>query len=627
MQPGHRRPGQGPHGARDRRPGRTHGHLGRQGGHPVPQAQYLQGPRRARHPRANRPHPLHARGPGRHLRPGRPLGLSGHGRGRAHRGRARLGRAHPAGRGLCRAHGASDYGHLPLGADAHRREPFLRRTPGRPGIRGPVGQPARTGDRPGAAQDGHHPAPVGRVHRLRGHGGAARRRPAAELQLPRALQAAAAAALPHHLDQRAHPRGHPRGVRPLAHVLGRDHRRGRALLPQHRGQGRPLPREVAPPAVHRARGPGPPRGLPQRHPHQPAPGRAEGHAGHHPGAGERPDRAPGLRHRIRFLLPHAAQGDPGGQGRARALHGRADQRHLGLRGGRRPGPVGRAQRRRRPARRGALRARARRGLHGRVGGRPSHQGHRGALPHVHLARRAPAAPARGQRRRPAHGHGPRAWAGGRRPLGSLQRQARRRRGRARRAEHHPRAPRRRHPRPTHRHGRLHSGQGRDPGRAAAPARAAHRPAGAVLPRPGEHGRRGPGRGRDRGQIRGLPQAPGAPGGPFGASGIRRPARGAGLRRRGRADPRGGGEAHPRAPAHPGSGLAHLGHHPPPPLPAWKSIWPSSRAGMHNPLPRDNKSGYIWASGHSRPAALRPCGSPGPARAAHPRAPPLGMPAT
>jgi tRNA uridine 5-carboxymethylaminomethyl modification enzyme len=67
-------------------------------------------------------------------------------------------------------------------------------------------------------------------------------------------------------------------------------------------------------------------------------------AGGHPGPGKRPDRAPGLRHRIRLRLPHPACAHARDQGRSRPVPGRADKRHLGLRGGRGPGTVGGAER-------------------------------------------------------------------------------------------------------------------------------------------------------------------------------------------------------------------------------------------------------------------------------------------
>ena len=77
---------------------------------------------------------------------------------------------------------------------------------------------------------------------------------------------------------------------------------------------------------------------------------------------------------------------------------RADQRHHRLRRGRGAGPVRRHQRGAAVPGRGRLAAAARRGLPGRAGRRPDHQGRDRAVPHVHQPGRVPAAAARRQRR-------------------------------------------------------------------------------------------------------------------------------------------------------------------------------------------------------------------------------------
>jgi tRNA uridine 5-carboxymethylaminomethyl modification enzyme len=77
---------------------------------------------------------------------------------------------------------------------------------------------------------------------------------------------------------------------------------------------------------------------------------------------------------------------------------RPDQRHHRLRRGGGPGPVRRHQRRAAVPGRERLAAAPRRGLPGRAGGRPDHQGRDRALPHVHQPRRVPPAAARRQRR-------------------------------------------------------------------------------------------------------------------------------------------------------------------------------------------------------------------------------------
>ena len=105
----------------------------------------------------------------------------------------------------------------------------------------------------------------------------------------------------------------------------------------------------------------------------------------------------------RELLPYAGSKEAAGPAARRP-----DQRHHRLRGG---GCAGHCRRHQRGAdrrgRRAPLRRLARRRLSGRDDRRPGHARRVRALPHVHLARRVPAAPARRQCRPAPHASGPR----------------------------------------------------------------------------------------------------------------------------------------------------------------------------------------------------------------------------
>ena len=111
------------------------------------------------------------------------------------------------------------------------------------------------------------------------------------------------------------------------------------------------------------------------------------------------DNPPGLRDRVRLRRSARARPDAGGQGAAGPVPRRPDQRHDRLRGGGRPGPRRRAERRgaRRSGRDPVVLDRDR-GLHRRDDRRPGDPRRDRALPDVHLARRVPPAPARRQRR-------------------------------------------------------------------------------------------------------------------------------------------------------------------------------------------------------------------------------------
>ena len=165
---------------------------------------------------------------------------------------------------------------------------------------------------------------------------------------------------------------------------------GPALLPVDRGQGGALRRARHAPDLHRARRAGHPRGVPERHLHQPALRRADRVREEHPRLRARARHASRLRDRIRLLRPARPAPVAGDAGGAGLVFRRPDQRHHGLRGGRRAGARGRAERGARDARRGRLDAAPGRGLHRRADRRPDHARHEGAVPDVHQPRRVPA---------------------------------------------------------------------------------------------------------------------------------------------------------------------------------------------------------------------------------------------
>jgi hypothetical protein len=101
-----------------------------------------------------------------------------------------------------------------------------------------------------------------------------------------------------HADHRRGARSHPRQSAPCADVFRRHPGEGAALLPVHRGQGRPLRGQGPAPDLPGAGGAQHPRILLQRHQHQPAQGRSAGHAPAHPRPGERGGAALGLRRRV-----------------------------------------------------------------------------------------------------------------------------------------------------------------------------------------------------------------------------------------------------------------------------------------------------------------------------------------
>ncbi len=198
------------------------------------------------------------------------------------------------------------------------------------------------------------------------------------------------------------------GTRSLAAVHGRDRRRGPALLPVDRGQGRALRRSHAAPDLHRARGPVDVRDLSERHLDVAAVRRAARARALDPRLRERAHHAARLRDRVRLLRSARPQGLARNEGdRGPVLRG-PDQRHHRLRGSRRAGHRRRHQR-------GASRARARAWYPRReeryIGvlvDDLDHARHDRAVPHVHVPRRVPPELARGQRRPAPDAGGPRA---------------------------------------------------------------------------------------------------------------------------------------------------------------------------------------------------------------------------
>ena len=116
---------------------------------------------------------------------------------------------------------------------------------------------------------------------------------------------------------------------------------------------------------------------------------------------------------------------------ARAVFRRADQRHHRLRGSGGAGSARRHQCRAPRTGRARLVPAPRRSVPGRAGRRPHHPRRERALSDVHVARRVPAAAARGQRRPAPDRHRPPARPRRRRALGGLRAQARRGRARTR----------------------------------------------------------------------------------------------------------------------------------------------------------------------------------------------------
>ena len=198
---------------------------------------------------------------------------------------------------------------------------------------------ASPGLRPGTPQDRHAGQARRPHHRLCRPGAAGRRSAAAALLLPDRADHDAADRLPHHGDDAGDPRHHPRQPASRADVLGRRSRAsGRATARRSRT------RSCASASATGIRSSWSPRGwtidtvypngistsLPR--------GSAARDAADHPGPGARSHAPAGVCHRIRPYRSAGAQSYPGDAQDPRPVHGRADQRHDGVRGGGRPGP-------------------------------------------------------------------------------------------------------------------------------------------------------------------------------------------------------------------------------------------------------------------------------------------------
>ncbi|CUP60735.1 Uncharacterised protein [Flavonifractor plautii] len=335
-------------------------------------------------------------------------------------------RAHRIRGGVPGAGGGGGLGYLP-GGPHHRGgcDPLLR--PRRPGRRPPPDrEPEKAGPGPAAVQDGYAPPGERPQRGFLPDGGTAGGRAGPPLLLRDGAAARESGGVLADLHQRRHPRRYPGQPEPLPPVLRGDRGHRAPVLPLHRGQGGALCRQGAAPALCGAHGAEHRRAL---HPGPvllPAGGRAGADAPHHsrPGAGR--DDPPGLRHRVRLRGSHRAAPHPGAQAGGGTLRGRAVQRLLRLRGGRRPGLRGRGERRPEASEPGAPHSAARPGVHRGAHRRSGDQGHQRALPHDDLPHRVPPAPPAGQRRPAAVPRGARHWPDQRRAVSAGGGQVRRR---------------------------------------------------------------------------------------------------------------------------------------------------------------------------------------------------------
>ena len=180
-------------------------------------------------------------------------------------------RRHPERHPISGARRGADRGHVPGRQDSRRLGEPCRRPRRRSAVAASRGAAARTEFARRPPEDRHAAADRRPQHRFFGDARTAQRRAAAGILLPgHARSASAAIALPHHGNQRAHPRHHSRRHRPLAHVHRIDRGRRPALLPIGGRQGGAIRRQALASDLRRARGSRHPRDLSQRHLHQPA---------------------------------------------------------------------------------------------------------------------------------------------------------------------------------------------------------------------------------------------------------------------------------------------------------------------------------------------------------------------
>ena len=186
---------------------------------------------------------------------------------------------------------------------------------------------------------------------------------------------------------------------------------GPRYCPSDRRQDQPLRRQGQPPDLPGAGRADDQRVLSERHLDQPAVRRAATQLVRSMRGLENAHiLRPGYAIEYDYFDPRALKTQLRDAGDRRPVLRRPDQRHDRLRRGGGAGPVRRHQRRAAVPGRGGLAAAPRRGLPGRAGRRPDHQGRDRAVPHVHQPRRVPAAAARGQRRHAPDRSRARSWA-------------------------------------------------------------------------------------------------------------------------------------------------------------------------------------------------------------------------
>jgi hypothetical protein len=199
-------------------------------------------------------------------------------------------------------------GRIHVGLEHHRRRP-RRRSAVERARRTPARAPLRR-----AAQDRHAAAHRRAQHRLQR---AAAAQPGDDPRRCSRFSARRATiragVLPHHPHQRTHARDHPRRASTARRCSpGKIEGVGPRYCPSVEDKVHALRREDLAPDLHRARRPGHPRDLPERHLDQPAVRRAAGTGALDPGLRAGAHHAAGLRDRVRLLRsarPEAVAGD------------------------------------------------------------------------------------------------------------------------------------------------------------------------------------------------------------------------------------------------------------------------------------------------------------------------------
>ena len=138
-----------------------------------------------------------------------------------------------------------------------------------------------------------------------------------------------------------------------------------------------------------------------------------------PGLGDAVMLRPGYAVEYRFRSTDRTQVDTRNAPHPRAVFGRADQRHIWIRGSCCPGADCRRQRGACGPRRARVRPQPRRGVHRSSRGRSGHSRLPRAVPNVHVARRASLAASDRQRRSPSHAAGAKSRTDFKRAMGAL----------------------------------------------------------------------------------------------------------------------------------------------------------------------------------------------------------------